>query len=187
MLTLRNAGVLLAPVTMAAALLGVAGCGIGPGDHVFYRVATEASKPQASCYQDNMIPASIKDDTSTLRGGSTFILYITGDKAAELDTGSLVLTGAETDTGYKFTGQSVNIEYPVDGVKTTATTDVTVNLTIDGSTITGDSTTVTSSKCEGAACPMNFTAKNCTSTGSFKGVEIDEGQVTVSAGQAANP
>src|SRR5678816_65902 len=113
MLARRSVRRMLAPVALATALLGVAGCGgLSAGDHVFYRVAFDQLEKDASCYPDNEIPDSVKDDTSTLRGGATFILYIAGDDEAELDTGSLVLPGSSTDTGYTFSGNAVDVEYP---------------------------------------------------------------------------
>lgn len=248
MLFRRSSLALLAPLALAGALLGAAGCGgISAGDHVFYRVALDASKSEASCYTKNMIPDSVKDDASTLRGGSTFVLYITGDDEAELDTGGIVIPGAATDTGYKFTGDSVDVEYlpgmtivdsdhdgiddstdmmvdadkdgvddktdtSVDtdmdgkddrfednlvdadmdgqddrqvtlpsGTKFTTSTTITVDMTIDGASISGTVTSVAAHKCEGSICTKDLDS-SCTRTTDFKGVEIE--QASVSLGNA---
>lgn len=110
----RRGLALLGALTLGSALLGAVGCGGGlsTGDHVFYWVAVDAAKPEAACYPDMKIPDSLKDDVTTIQGRSTFALYITGDKVAELDTGTAVLSGTETDTGYSFQGDTTNVEYP---------------------------------------------------------------------------
>jgi hypothetical protein len=247
MLVQRRLLALFAPLTLAGSLLGAAGCGgISTGDHVFYRVAVEASKKEAGCYADKMIPENEKDDTTTFRGGATFILYLPADDDAQLDTGSLVLSGAATDAGYSFTGDDVNVEYlpgktindsdhdgiddsddmmidadkdglddktdptvDVDadglddrfddnlvdanddnkddriveipsGTKVVVTTTVTVDMTVDGSTVSGTSTTVTDSKCEGTLC-TGFMGTSCTQTSTFKGVEVEQAAIQLGA------
>jgi len=189
MFTRRSTRISLAPLALAAALCGVSGCGLGPGDHVFYRVAADLATQDAGCFQNNMIPDSVASDKSTLDGSATLILYITGDKVAELDTGAAVVEGAKTDTGYKFTGQTVDVEFPFGSnqTKTTQTTMLTIDLHIDGSTVTGTSVTVISNKCEGAMCPPDFNTRSCTQTSKFKGVEIDDAEVVVGAANAQKP
>jgi hypothetical protein len=188
MFTRRSVQVFFALLGLTAtASIGAAGCGLGAGDHVFYRVAVANTVSDKSCYKNDTIPDSVKDDSTNLSGGSTFILYLNADKTAELDTGSLVVNGQKTDTGYAFSGESINVEYPIDGIKTTATTQIDITLTIDGKTVTGTTKTVTSSKCEGSACPPDFNTQSCTKTNNFKGVEIEDAEVTVGNGQAAQP
>jgi hypothetical protein len=179
MLTRRSIRVSFAPLAMGVALFGLTGCGLGIGDHVFYRVRVDPGVQDSGCYQNNMVPASDKEDTTNLASSDTFILYIIGDETVELDTGSLVVPGAESDTGYTFSGTATDIDYPIDGIKTTKTTKITVVMNLDGSTTEGKSTTITSNKCEGALCPMNFDTTPCTETNTFKGVEIDHAQVLV--------
>src|SRR5689334_16050889 len=156
MTTLRSARGFSAPLlAMAIGLLGLSGCGLGVGDHVFYRVAVSPTARSADCYNNNMVPADVKDDTTNLSGGTTFILYIPGDKAPELDTGDVVVPGAATDTGYRFTGNMKDVDYPNGDTRTT-TTKITVDLTVDGDTVSGKSTTVTTRTCVGAMCPGGF-------------------------------
>jgi len=186
MLTRRNAGVSFVPLAMGVALFGLTGCGIGVGDHVFYRVAVDATARDVGCYGGNPIPDSIRDDKIVnLAGSNTFILYIAGDKEPELDTGTLVAGGTETDTGYKFTGQITNVEYPITGITVTELTKITIELNIDGPTVTGKSITITSQTCTGGACPGNFNTNTCTETAAFKGVEMDQAEVVV--GNAPTP
>jgi len=188
MQTRRSARVLLAPLAMGVALFGLTGCGIGVGDHVFYRVAVDAASRTPGCWQNNMIPDSLRDDkVVNLAGSTTFILYIAGDKEPELDTGTLVAGGTETDTGYKFTGQITNVEYPITGITVTELTKITIELNIDGSTVTGKSITITSQTCTGGACPGNFNTNTCTETAAFKGVEMDQAEVVVGNAPAPKP
>jgi len=162
----------------------------GAGDYVAYRVAFDATTTDASCYSDNMIPDDKKDDVTTFMSGGTFILYLDADGTPLLDIGTLVVEGSETDAGYTFSGNSVDVDYlnnnPNDTnvLKITQTTTVTIDMTVDGDTISGTSKTVTDQKCEGTACPMDF-AKSCTRTGSYKGVELDEVDVALSGGSSS--
>ncbi len=111
---IRRGLALLGTLALGGTLLGAAGCGGGlsTGDHAFYWVSIESAPPEASCYADNKIPDSIKDDITSVRGRSTFVLYITADGVAQLDTGAVVLAGTETDAGYSFKGETVDVEYP---------------------------------------------------------------------------
>ena len=73
MFTRRSARVLLAPSAMAAALLGAAGCGIGAGDHEFYRVAIDDAKGL-------MVPVIHHAEEKNLVGLSRSVLEL-ADKA----------------------------------------------------------------------------------------------------------
>ena len=217
---------------------------------MFYWVAVEAAKPEASCYAQED-PRLVKDDSTTVQGRATFALYITGDKVAELDTGSAVFPGAETDNGYTFEGDTVNVEYPpgktitdadhdgtddsvdtlidadhdgiddktdmdvdtdkdgkddrfeddiVDadddgkddrqvsvpsGIKLTSSSTITIELTIDGDTVSGATTTVVTTACEGKDCPKDY-ATSCTQTNSFSGIQIDQTEVHVGDTKSSN-
>jgi len=189
MLTRRNAGVSFVPLAMGVALFGLTGCGIGVGDHVFYRVAVDATARDVGCYGGNPIPDSIRDDKIVnLAGSNTFILYIAGDKEPELDTGSLVAGGAETDTGYRFTGQVIDVEYhQMNMIKVTQTQSLTVIMNIDGPTVSGTAKNVIVEKCEGTNCAGNFNNTTCTETNVFKGVEMDQAEVVVGNSPAPKP
>lgn len=243
---LRRGLALLGTLALGGSLLGATGCGGGlsTGEHAFYWVSVEAATPEASCFADNKLPDSIKDDMTSVRGRSTFVLYITGDDQAQLDIGAAVLAGTATDEGYSFTGDTVDVEYPpgmkildadkddiddtvdtdidadrdgledtsdpdvdtdmdgnddrgqdplVDadmdgkddrykevpsGTRFTTTTSITVDIVIDGATISGKTTSVSSKTCDGKACPTAFNT-SCTRTSPFSGVEIDQTEVHV--------
>lgn len=93
--------------------LAGAGCGGGieNGDYVLIRVAFADVKEDASCYADGEIPKEIRDDTTTFRGGSTFILYRGPEDAYYLDTQSNVMEGALEGDAFTFGGESVDVEY----------------------------------------------------------------------------
>lgn len=110
----RRGFALLGSLALGCTLLTAAGCGGGlsTGEHAFYWVAVEPAKQEASCYPGDKIPDSVKDDVTTLRAHTTFVLYRPADDVAELDIGKAVLVGTETDTGYIFKGDTVDVEYP---------------------------------------------------------------------------
>jgi len=178
MLTRRSARIVLCPIAMGAAVLGVAGCGgISAGDHIFYRLAFEATDSSPGCFPNEMIPDSVKDDTTSVRGGATFIVYAPSNEDLSLDTGSMVLDGEVTDTGYQFSGTTVDVTNPVgDTVKLTTTTKISVDMTVSGATVEGTMKTVTDSTCEGSACSGNPEAP-CTRTNKFRGIAIDQADV----------
>lgn len=250
---IRRGLALLGSLALGSTLL-TAGCGGGlsTGDHAFYWVSIETAKPVASCYSDDKIPDSVKDDVTTVRGRSTFVLYVTADDVAELDTGKAVLAGTATDTGYTFKGDTIDVEYPpgmkildadkdgisdltdtmidadldgvddktdqdvdtdmdglddrggqddlVDadndskddrfteipsGIKFTTSSSLTIDLAIDGTTISGTATTLRSTACEGMTCPKDY-ATSCTQTSPFTGVQIEQTEVHVATETSGN-
>ncbi|EYF07743.1 hypothetical protein [Chondromyces apiculatus] len=114
MLTPRNSRRLIAHASLIGALSTMtAACGgLGPGDYVGYRVATSEVKPGSDCFPGDEIPDSIKDDTTTFRNGSTFLLYVASDEEALLDTGAQVLAGTIDGDTFRFSGTNTNVEYP---------------------------------------------------------------------------
>lgn len=251
---IRRGLALLGSLALGSTLLGAAGCGGGlsTGDHAFYWVALEAAKPEASCYSDKKIPDSVKDDITTVRGRSTFVLYVTADDVAELDTGMAVLAGVVTETGYTFSGDTVDVDYPAgvkildadkdgiadnvdmmidadkdtiddstdpdvdtdidgfddrggqdplvdanndgkddryteipSGTKFTTKTSITIDMVIDGATISGTVTGLGAKTCEGKDCPKDY-ATSCTRTSPFTGVEIEQTEVHVASETGGN-
>lgn len=250
---IRRGLALLGTLALGGTLLGAAGCGGGlsTGDHAFYWVSIEAAPPEATCYSDKKIPDSIKDDITSVRGRSTFVLYITADDVAQLDTGAVVLAGTETDTGYSFTGDTVDVEYPpgktitdadhdgiddatdesidsdkdgiddnmdpdvdVDmdgiddkfqdnlidadgdlkddrivevpsGIKLTTKSSLTIDVIIDGTTISGTTTSLASKSCDGEGCPKDY-ATSCSRTSPFTGIQIEQTEVHVADEKSSN-
>jgi hypothetical protein len=110
MLNQRSARALLASTIAAAALLG-AGCTLGPGGYLAYRVAFNEEDKPASCYPGGDIPQSTKEDKTTFLSGSTFLIYVASEEDVLLDTGDVVLTGSFLDTQYNFSGKTTDVEY----------------------------------------------------------------------------
>ena len=250
---IRRGLALLGTLALGGTLLGAVGCGGGlsTGDHAFYWVSIESAPPEASCYADNKIPDSIKDDITSVRGRSTFVLYVTADGVAQLDTGAVVLAGTETDGGYSFTGETVDVDYPAgmkildadkdgiddtmdteidadkdgiddqadpdvdtdmdgnddrgqdplvdadmdgkddrytevaSGIKFTTTSSLTIDVVIDGNTISGTTTSLASKSCDGKGCPDDY-ATTCTRTSPFTGVQIEQTEVHVEDEKSTN-
>jgi hypothetical protein len=167
----------------AALALGVltAGCGLGPGDYVMYRVASSEQDKSVGCYYPaNDVPPDEKSDSSTFRTSATFIIYAnaTDEDAYYLDTGDGTIEGIESDAGYTFSGKDVDVNYTMPdgtGDKLTTTHTVTVELAVDGKSISGTHTDKTTYKCAGA-CTQPPTP-SCTVTTTFKGSEIDDVQL----------
>jgi len=101
----------------SVALLGTAATGcsteLTDGDYQVFRVAFDAEKADAGCYVDGEIPPSIKEDTSTLKSGGTFIMYLGEQEEVFLDTGSMVLSGEKDGPdAFEFDGVVVDVEVP---------------------------------------------------------------------------
>jgi hypothetical protein len=161
----------------AALALGVltAGCGIGPGDYIMYRVAASEQDRSTGCYGDT-IPPNVKSDSSTFRSSSTWIIYAnaTEEDAYYLDIGDATMEGVESDAGYTFSGKTIDIEYTMPdgtGDKLTTTNTVTIEMAVSGASISGTATDKTTYKCAGT-CPPPI-IPSCTITTEFKGSEID--------------
>jgi len=159
--------------TMKASLAATLGlpllagaCGLGPGDYVTYRVSGAVSSMSGDCDPG--------DDTTTIRSGSTVLIYfVEGADGAipYLDTGSAVLEGVETDDGYTFSGQTVDVN-DQGNAEITQTTKVTTDVILDGASVSGTSTTTVSTSCSGE-CGF-FDPFTCTVKTEFVGVEVDE-------------
>jgi len=160
-----------------ALTLGVlsTGCGIGPGDYIIYRVAITEQEQSTGCYGDT-IPPNVKSDSSTFRSSGTFIVYAnaTAEDAYYLDTGDVTIEGVESDAGYTFSGKTIDIEYTVPdgtGDKLTTTNTLTIEVVVDGASISGTAVDKTTYKCSGACTAPAI--PSCTVTTEFKGSEID--------------
>jgi len=101
-------------VLLGSALsLTAAGCGGGieNGDYLLLRVAFSDLKEDASCYANDEIPKEIKNDTTSFRSGSTFVLYRGPEEAYYLDLEEVVMEGTREGDNFTFEGESVDVEY----------------------------------------------------------------------------
>ncbi|HGG56370.1 MAG TPA: hypothetical protein ENK31_01090 [Nannocystis exedens] len=151
-------------------LVGLGGCSIQPGHYVIIRLASAKTTESASCW-DNMVPDSIKDDTTTLATGSSVAIF-----AADADTyyleladGTISIEGTRDGKDYSFFGEDIDVE---EYSTTTVTWDV--QTTINNKSVTGKSITTTT--CTGDGCGI----ASCVQTTEFvgtvvKGVELQRG------------
>ena len=100
---------------VAAALSAGTGCTnaeLGPGDYLVFRVAQASSAPDANCFQNKQIPPSLAEDSTSLLGAGSYIMYATEERGYFLDAGKVVLEGKLDVDGYDFRGELVDVEVP---------------------------------------------------------------------------
>ena len=174
-----NLGKTLQCAAILAGALGVAGCGISPGDYVIYRVSPAVTEESLGCYYPDMVvPPNSASDSTTIREASTWIIYASINDAYYLDSGTNTLEGIASDNGYTFTGKTVDVQYDVPdgtGSKRTTTDSVTIDVITDGDAISGKSTLKRTYGCAGATCGEKI--PTCTKTTDFVGTHVDEIQL----------
>lgn len=162
----------------AALVTGVAatsvGCGgIGPGDYIIYRVAQTSADQSSGCY-GGTVPPDEKYDSSTFRATGTFIIYAGAEDKFYLDDGKDTLEGTLDGDTYTFTGKKTDVNFSGanDSTKITDSETLTITVTVDGSTVTGQAVDKVSEKCSGTGCPA--APPSCTVTIEFVGTEVDD-------------
>jgi hypothetical protein len=163
---MKNARLLsVLPFMLPLALVGCGG--FGPGDYQLYRVAAAESTLSDDCALEE------DGDSNTIRDGSTVMIFFSGGEAEGvfLDIGGSVLEGAETEEGYTFDGSVVDNSDDGDAV-VTLRTDIKVNLTLDGDTVSLTTATKIVQTCSGEC--QGFTPSTCNVSGSAIGVAVDE-------------
>ncbi|MRG92287.1 hypothetical protein [Polyangium spumosum] len=167
---------LLQALPCAAALAGLTGCGVEPGDTWIYRVSFGETDASSGCYYpETDPPANQASDSSSLRGTGTWILYASIEDKLYLDTGSVTLEGLEEGDGYTFTGKDTDVDYDMpDGTGSKRTTTVTSTITIitDGNAISGEAVQRTSYACSGSTCGDKI--PTCTRTSPFVGTYVED-------------
>ena len=164
----------------ALAVTLVVGCGgVGAGDYVAYRIASEEGSESGDCADDD--PSS--EHSSNLRSGATAVIYNApeedGEDALYLDLGGSVLPGGENDDGtYTFSGETKDVQSvdPAGTTKVTQTVTITVDITFDGDYAYGLSTAKTKQSCSGNC--TGFSDYNCTVKTDFVAVEVDPESVS---------
>ncbi len=167
-------------LVMAGVGLTVAGCGISPGDYFIYRVSPGTTEEEDTCFYPNMNPpANEASDLTTIRKSETWIIYASVDNAFYLDNGQTTLEGVATDSGYRFQGKKVDIQFELpDGMGTqrTTTDTFTVDVTVDGDAISGKHTWKTTYGCKGPTCAPE-PIPSCARITEFVGSHVDEIQL----------
>jgi hypothetical protein len=177
---LRRAGALLVLGALGAAGIGCGG--LGPGDYAFFRIAfSEQVKRSTSCYGDTGIPADEKSDKTGFYSTSLFIIYgatVEGEDNLYLDTGMAVIPGFEETDLFTFTATATDVNFTEingGGDKHTTTDKTTIELTIDGTSMTGQAVSSHKKSCSGATCDLTLPVpENCTLTTTFVGTEIED-------------
>ena len=172
----RASRALLGTVITGGVLVSATACGgFGPGDYRVYRIAFQQSQQSEDCFATGMIPADQQDDSSSLFTSGTFILYVGADDTPYLDTGNVTLAGTENGDDYTFSGASVDVSYQGDMQQTRleSRVEMTVNLTPDGDTMSGEVQQRTVQSCQGAACP-DPPSSSCTQITPFIGGLVED-------------
>jgi len=182
---------LLRALPCVAALAGLTGCGVSPGDTWIYRVSFGETDSNSGCwYPDTDPPPNQENDSSTLRGTGTWIIYASIEDKIYLDTGAVTLEGATTDEGFTFSGKVTDVQFDVPdgtGSKRTTTITSTVNVITDGNAISGEAVKKTQYACSGSTCGDKV--PSCTETSSFVGTYVEDVELKyeIGGGSGAAP
>lgn len=182
----RSLRILSCSAVLASVGLSALGCGssISPGDYKLYRVAVDKTGAKsAGCYPDSKIPDAVKLSSNDVRESQTWEIYAgTQDPAQfflEIDSGKETLEGSQADSTYTFETTQIDVTFdPPDGTgyKHTKTDRLTIDVTVDGKTISGSVTSTHSEKCSGGdKCPKVPVA--CSETSDYTGTEVDDVQL----------
>ncbi|MDC3956027.1 hypothetical protein [Polyangium jinanense] len=179
---------LLRALPCVAALAGLTGCGVSPGDTWIYRVSFGETDSSSGCWHPaTEPPENLANDSSSLRGTGTWIIYASIEDKIYLDTGAVTLEGAESDEGFTFSGKVVDVEYSEDpsGAETKRTTTITstVNVITDGNAISGEGIEKRSFACSGSACGDKV--PSCTRTSPFVGTYIEDVELKYDIGDGS--
>lgn len=153
---------------------------VSPGEYKIYRVAIDKSGVKsAGCYPDGKVPAAVKASSDDLRTSETWEIFAGSEEAEqfflEIDGGKQTLEGTFADKNYTFETTKVDVEYEKPdgtGFKYTKTDRITIDVTVDGKTISGTVTSTHSEKCSGDKCPK--VPETCSETAEYVGTEVDD-------------
>lgn len=167
------------PFTVALTA-SLAGCAADPGAQLLRLTLWSVERDAGCWYPDTAPPPNQAEDTSDVGESVTAILYDLGDDAYVFDGFELALSGAATDDGYTFSGESVDVSWTSPdgtGDRYTTTSSDRVDLVVDGPHVDGGFTAVTTYACDGAGCPTPA-VPSCTQTGQFDGVILPDAAFT---------
>lgn len=150
------------------------GCGgIDPGEYIIFRVAFSSPESKGDCAVGD---PNTDSDSSSFLSSSTFIIYAGLEDAYYLDaSGQATLEGTADGDVYTFEGESNDINFSgPDGTgdKITDSNETDVELTIDGESVSGTSTSQQRRRCDGGC--LNFAGFTCTTEAEFVGTQIEE-------------
>ena len=163
----------------AATLL--AGCYVGEGDFVVFRVAVDETVVSDACFtEDDPRPLEDELSSSSYLTPRTWVVYYGNDRVL-LDAAGVSIGGEETADGFEFLGHTIDVSYEgIDNLeaKVTVTTTTTLNIEQSGSAISGEVLDVVSTTCDFlTATPsagLCSATSNCELRSKFSGVELDD-------------
>ena len=172
----------LRSLLMLISILGLSSTacsGLSPGDYVVYRLSVSALSSTAGCFEDGEIPIDIKSDVSDVGVPATVVLHAGPDETFYLDMGSATYKGTATGKGFRFTGESVDVNLEtggpmmMDAKKEEIQTTMTIDFEVDGASVQGTIAEQIEYRCTGDACP-EISQRTCKRNGSFVGSEVED-------------
>ena len=151
-----------------------------PGDYRIYKMDLQTATKSNGCYPLNAPDPNSKFDTDSTLGTATWVMTTDTSDNVFLDLGKVTLQGTPTDAGFTFKGDQVNVEFEADDItkiKTTVTTTILIDVTIDGKSIGGTATTTGSYRCSSPTATMpcpNPLPSDCSASQKFSGTEVDD-------------
>lgn len=177
---------------VALGLVGLGGCGMGPGDYIVYKVSIDGGKQSQSCFAPDGPDANTYNDSNNALGNALWVLTIGPSGDYYLDVGGApigaggqgfagkkVLAGKESGDGFSFTAKDVDVNYdsgsnPATRVRTETSE---ILLSMDGSSVSGTITNKVVRQCTGTLEQCNNTPPSCTTKFTFVGSEVDDVQL----------
>lgn len=144
-----------------------------------YRLSVGAMSMSAGCFEDGEIPIDVKNDNSDVGAPLTVILHVGPDETYFLDMGETSYAGSAIEGGYRFTGQTIDVnletggDMMMDTKKEESEVVTTIEFMVDGSSAQGTITMQETYRCTGDACP-ELSQRTCNKSGSFVGSEVED-------------
>ena len=152
-------------------LVGLGGCSVQPGQYVIIRLANAELTQSASCYPDNMVPDSLKDDRTTLSTGASIAIFAADSETyyLELAEGAVSIEGSRDGKDYSFLGEEADVEE-----NSTTTVKWDIQTTVNNKSVTG--TSIITTTCSGDGCGVTSCVQTTNFVGTVvKGVELEHG------------
>ncbi len=159
----------------AVFMSALAGCAtVAPGDYNVYRIGFAESSSSAECFGEfGEDPNSELDETNFL-GSAAFAVYRVAD-VYYLDFGSQAISGTKDGSEFRFTGETVDIDF-FGGDSENRIEDreeLTITFTVSGASIIGRQVSESTTTCTGADCDDSQN-RSCTGTADFFGSEVKD-------------
>jgi len=169
-------------VLFALGLAPMLGCSdaLKPGDYRIYKMDLQSSTKSLGCYPMNTADPDSKFDSNTLLTSETWVMTTDTSDNVFLDLGKDTLQGTPTDAGYTFKGEKIDVQFEADDIsrtKTTITSTIVIDVTVDGKSIGGTATGTVAYRCSSPTATMpclNPPPSDCSTTNKFSGTQVDD-------------